>query len=125
MAERAHIPLACIMPLALERPLLTAPYLSPASAYTLLSARNTAWNWDAPLAPLMIWLRASLYQTCPGLKSPSPFIMADHILVGRQNLHRQLVPCISEGPDTPAPTYIFYQAQQVSQAAPSKKKSPA
>ena len=60
-AKRASIPLACIAPLALTHTLLNAPYMSLAAAYTLLSARTTAWNWDAPLAPLMIWLRASLY----------------------------------------------------------------
>ena len=60
-AERASIPLACVVPLALTHYLLTAPYISPAATYTLLSARTAAWNWDAPLAPLMRWIRASLY----------------------------------------------------------------
>ena len=41
-AERASIPLAYITPLALIHPLLTAPYISPAVAYTLLSARTAA-----------------------------------------------------------------------------------
>ena len=62
-AEIASIPIACIAPLPLIHPLLTAPYMSLAAAYTLLSAITAAWNWDAPLAPLMRWLRASLYQT--------------------------------------------------------------
>ena len=57
-AERASRPLACIALLALIHILLTAPYMSLAAAYTLLSARTSAWNWDAPLAPLMIWLRS-------------------------------------------------------------------
>ena len=51
--------------------------------------------------------------------------MADHITVGRQNLQRQLVPHIPAGPATPDPTYIVHQAQQVTQAAPAKKKIPA
>ena len=59
-AEKAFVPLAYIALLALAHPLMTAPYLSPSAAYTLLSARSTVWNWDAPLAPLMRWLRASL-----------------------------------------------------------------
>ena len=59
-SERESIPLACIAPLALIHPLLPAPYMSPAAAYTLLSAIITAWNWDASLAPLMTLLWASL-----------------------------------------------------------------
>ena len=43
-ADRACITLACIAPLALTHPLLTAPYMSPAAAYTLLSTRTAAWN---------------------------------------------------------------------------------
>ena len=62
-AERSSIHLACITPLALTHPLLTTTYMSTAASYTLLSARTAAWNLDAPLAPLIIWLRASLYQT--------------------------------------------------------------
>ena len=76
-AERVSTPLACITPLALTHPLLTAPYIPPAAAYTLLSSRTTAWNWDTPLAPLMRCLRASLYQTFPGVKSLPPLEMAD------------------------------------------------
>ena len=44
---------ACIPPLTLAHPLLKAPYLSPAAAYTLLAARVRAEKWDAPLNPLM------------------------------------------------------------------------
>ena len=36
-----------------------------------------------------------------------------------------MVPRIPEGPATSDPTYIVRQAQQVSQAAPPKKKIPA
>ena len=90
-AETACIPRTCIAPLVLAHPLLTAPYLSPAAAYTLLLARVTAWNWDAPLAPLRTWLRASLYQECPGVKSLLPLKLAYHITVSRQTLQRQLV----------------------------------
>ena len=124
-AERARIPLTCITPLALTYPLLTAPYISPDSAYTLLSARTADWNWEAPLVPLTRWIRVSLYQTCLGVKYLPPLEMADHITVGHQNLQRQLVPHIPAGPATPDPTYIVHQAQQVTQAAPAKKKSPA
>ena len=53
VSEKARIPIACIAPLALVHLLLTAPYLSPAAAYTLLSVRAAAYSWDAPLAPLM------------------------------------------------------------------------
>ena len=122
MAERYHIPLACITPLALAHPLMTATYLSPAAACTFLSARATAWNWDAPIAPLMKWLRESLYQTCLGVKSLTTLDMADHIMVGRQNLQREMVPRIPAGPETPAPTYIVHQAQQATQSDPAKKK---
>ena len=76
----------CIAPLVLAHPLLTAPYLSPAAAYTLLLARVTSWNWDAPLAPLITWLRASIYQACPGVNSLPPLNLADHITVNRQTL---------------------------------------
>ena len=62
VVEQARILLACIALLALAHPPLTAPYLPPAAAYTLLSARAPAWNWDAPLGPLMRWIRPSLYQ---------------------------------------------------------------
>ena len=41
-SERASILLACIAPLALIYTLLTAPYMSSASAYTLLSERTAA-----------------------------------------------------------------------------------
>ena len=51
--------------------------------------------------------------------------MAGHITVSRQNLQRQLVPRIPVGPATPSPTYIVYQAQQVSKAAPANNKIPA
>ena len=78
------------MPLVLAHTLLTAPYLSPAAAYTLLLERVIAWNWDAPLAPLMTWLRASLYQAYMGVKSLPPLELADHITVSRQTLQRQL-----------------------------------
>ena len=124
-AETAHIPQACITPLVLSHPLLTAPYLSLDSAYTLLLARVTAWNWDAPLAPLMTWLRASLYQACPGVNSLPPLKLADKITVSHQTLQRHLVPRTRAQPATPAPTYIVQQAQPVDQATPPKKKNPA
>ena len=107
-AEREIIPLACIAPLSLIHPLLSAPYMSQAAAYVLLSARTTVWNWDAPLAPLMKWLRAYLYQMCPGVKSLPSLDMSNHITVGRQTLQRQLVPRIPAGPATPSPTYIVH-----------------
>ena len=50
--------------------------------------------------------------------------MTNHITVSRQNLHRQMIPCIPAGPATSAPTYIVDQSQQVTQAAPVKKKIP-
>ena len=71
----------------------------------------------------MKWLRESLNQTPPGVKSLPPLEMADRIMVGRQNLQRQLVPHIPAGPVTPALTYIVHQAQQVAQAPTAKKKS--
>ena len=121
--DTARIPRVCIAPLVLAHPLLTAPYLSPAAAYTLLSARVTARNWDASLAPLMIWLRASLYQACPVENSLPPLKLADHITISRQTLQRQLVPRARAQPATPAPTYIVKQAQ-TDQATPDKKKNP-
>ena len=121
-SEQACILLACITPLALAHIILTDPYLSPAATYTLLSARTTSCNWYAPLASLMRWLRAFLYQTCPGVKYLPPLNMADHITVRRQNLQRQLVPRIPAGTATPAPTYIVHQEKQVSQAATAKEK---
>ena len=84
VVKRSCIQHACISPLTLAHPMLTAPYLSPDIAYTLLLEISTAWNWDAPLAPLMRYLRASLYQTCPGVKSLLPFDMADHITASHQ-----------------------------------------
>ena len=123
--ERECILIACIAPLDFTHPLLNAPYMSPAAGYTLISVRTAAWNWDAPLAPRMRCLRSSLYQMCSGVKSLSNLDMANYITVGRQNLQRQLVHRISSGPVTPAPTYIFHQAKQFSQAAPTKKKIPA
>ena len=87
------LPRACITPLALTHPLLTAPYLSPAAAYALLAARVHAWKWDAPLKPLITWLRSSLYAACPGVTSLSPLELNDHITVGRQKLIRAMVPC--------------------------------
>ena len=51
--ERLNIPIACIAPLVLIHPLLTATYMSPWDAYNLFSERTPAWNWDAPLAPIM------------------------------------------------------------------------
>ena len=122
-AEREITPLDYIVPLALTHPLLTDHYTSPAAAYILLSARTAAWNWDAPLVPLMLWLRVSLYQMCPGVKSLPTLDMADHITVGRQTLQRHLVPRIPAGPTTPALTYIVHQTQQVPQTEPAKKKS--
>ena len=79
------------MPLALTHPLLTAPYMSPDAASTLLSSRTAAWNWDAPLEPLLRWLRAFLYQTLPGVKYLSPLEMANHITARHQTLQKQLI----------------------------------
>ena len=42
-AETTCLTRAFITPLALAHPLLTAPHLSPAAAYTLLAARVHAW----------------------------------------------------------------------------------
>ena len=123
VAETTRIPRACIVPLVLAHSLLTVPYLSPAAAYTLLLERVAAWNWDVPLAPLMTWPRVSLYQACPGVNSLPPLELADHIIVRRQTLQRQLVPRTRERPATPAPTYIVQQAQPVARAAPAKKKT--
>ena len=44
VADQYRIPLAYITPIALVHPLLTAPYLSPVAAYTLLLERSTAWS---------------------------------------------------------------------------------
>ena len=71
----------------------------------------------------MIWLRASLYQACPGANFPPPLKLADHITISRQTLQRQLVPRARAQPATPAPTYIVKQAQ-TDQATPDKKKNP-
>ena len=49
VVEQSYVPLVCIAPLALVHPLLTAPYLFPAAAYTLLLARATASCLDACL----------------------------------------------------------------------------
>ena len=75
---------ACIVPLTLAHALLKAPYLSPAAAYFLLAAKVHAKKWDAPLKPLMTWLRASLYATQPGVTSLPPLDLADHITVGKK-----------------------------------------
>ena len=120
-AAPISLPRACIMPLALAHPLLKAPYLSPAAAYTLLAARVHAWKWDAPLKPLMTWLRASLYAACPGVTSPPPLELADHITVSRKNLLRAMVARTPSSPAAPAPTCII-QSQPASQTAPAKNK---
>ena len=73
----------------------------------------------------MTWIRASLYQACPGVKYPPPLELADHITVSRQTLQRQLVPHTRAQPTTPAPTYIAQHTQPVAQATPAKKKNPA
>ena len=98
---------ACIAPLTLVHPLLKATYLSPAAAYTLLTAKVHAEKWDAPLKPLLTWLRASLYATRPGVTSLPPLELADHITIGRQNLHKTMVPKNHSGPAAPAPAYII------------------
>ena len=61
----------------------------------------------------------------PGVKPLPPLELAYNITVSRQTLQRQLVPHTPAHPDTPAPTYIFQQAQQVAQSAPAKKKNSA
>ena len=73
----------------------------------------------------MTWIRASMYQACPGLKSLPPLDLANHIMVRRQTLQRHLVPRTCAILATTAPTYVFQQTQPVSQAAPIKKKKPA
>ena len=100
-AERASMPLACIAPLAIIHSLLTAPYMSPAAAYTLLSAITATWNWDASLAQLIRWIRASLYPTCTVVTSLPPLDMSDHITVGQQALHQKLVLRINVGHTSP------------------------
>ena len=111
---------ACITPLALAHPLLSAPYLSPADAYTLLAARVHAWKWDAPIKPLMTWLRASLYATCLGVTSTPPLDLANHITVSLQKLQIDMVPHTPSGKSAPPPTYII-QSLPADKAAPTKK----
>ena len=123
IVDQACIPLTCITSHALVHPLMTAPYLSPAAAYTLLSARVTAWIRDAPLAPLMKLIKASQFQTCPAVKSLLPLEMSDHITVVRQNLQQHLVPRTPAGPEKSAPTYIMHQSQQVAPSATTKNKN--
>ena len=123
-AKTTRLTRACITPLLLAHPLLTAPYLSPAAAYTLLSAKVNAWKWDAPLEPLLTWLRASLYRIFPGVTSLPPLELAYHITVSRQTLQIQMVPRIPAGPAAPTPTYII-QNHPAAQAALAKKKDPA
>ena len=43
-AATTSLPRACITPIALAHSLLTAPYMSPSAAYTLLAARVHAWK---------------------------------------------------------------------------------
>ena len=123
VSDKSHIPLACIAPLAFIHPLLIAPYLYPASAYTLLLARATPWIWDAPLAPLMTWLRASLFQACRSVNSLSFLNMDNHITVGRHNLQKHIVPCTAAGTASPAPNYIVHQSQQASTSAPINEEN--
>ena len=79
VAEQAGILISLIDPLTFVRPLLTAPYLTPAAAYTLLAAQVAAWIWDAPLAPLMKCLRVSLSKLCSRISFLSPLNMSKHI----------------------------------------------
>ena len=123
-AYTARIPQSCIALLVLAHPLGTAPYMLPAASYTLLSSRFTAWNWDYPLAPLMTWLRASLYQAFLGVNSLPPLELDDHITISRKTLYRQMVPSACAQPATLSPTYIVQQLQP-SQATPAKNKNPA
>ena len=123
-AEIISITRTCIMPLALAHPLLMAPYLSLAAAYTLLAARVHTWKWDAPIKPLMTWLRASLYAVCPGIKSLPLLDLAYHITVSRKKLLIEMVPRTPSGTATPSLTYII-QIQPAAQAAPENKKDPA
>ena len=116
-AATISLPHACIAPLTLAHLILTAPYLSPAAAYALLAARV-----DAPLKPLMTWLRASLYAARPGVTSPPPLELSDHITVSRQNMLKATVPCTPSSPAAPAPTYII-QIQPASQVAPATKNN--
>ena len=44
VASTISLPRACIAPLTLVHPLLTAPYLSPAAAYDLLASKVHAKN---------------------------------------------------------------------------------
>ena len=123
-SETTRLKRACITPLALAHPLLTSPYLSPAAAYTLLAARVHAWKWYAPLKPLMTWLRASLYATCPGVTPLPPLKLANHITVSRQKLQIEMVPRTPSGSAAPPLTYII-QSQPAAQASSAKKKDPA
>ena len=123
-AATISLPRACITPLTLAHPLLTAPYLSPAAAYALLAAKVHAEKWYAPLKPLITWLRASLYAACPGVTSLPLLELVDHITVSRQNMLKATVPRTPSSPAAPAPTYII-QSQPASQALTAKKKEPA
>ena len=119
------ITLAFIAPLTFVHPLLTAPYLNPDAAYTLLMARAAAWRWDVPLAPLMTCLWASLFKVCASINSLTPLKMADQITVSRHCLQHQMVPRSTLVQMAPTPTYISHQAQQAPPPAPVKKKTPA
>ena len=72
----------------------------------------------------MTWLRAALFNTFASIGSLSPLEMGNHITVGLQRLHTQMVP-ISPQAHVAPPTYTVHaQPQQVDPPTPAKKKTP-
>ena len=54
--DRAYLPLASLAPLQFLHPLLAAPYLSPPTAYTLLTAQAAAMRWEDKMETFLTWL---------------------------------------------------------------------
>ena len=54
--DRANLPLASLSPLQFLRPLLSSPYLSPPTTYTLITAQAAALQSEDKMVPFLTWL---------------------------------------------------------------------
>ena len=71
--------------------ILVAPYLSPTTAHTMISAWKTVLQWEGKMVPLLTWLLVALLQSFPDAASLPPIELAGHMTVRRKRLLKKMV----------------------------------
>ena len=72
-------------------PLLNDLFLSPAAAYTLMTARAVTWQYYTRLIPLLEWMCVDLFPTFLGVDVLPPLNMVNHITIRRQRPLKEML----------------------------------